>query len=79
MPRSWDDKGNIALYNYVRDDGAGINQTQAHEANRTSQTRVNQIFLKEIQYKNLQPFLPGLDSCHSGSAASGLIVFGGAR
>jgi RHS repeat-associated protein len=54
--RSWDDKGNVALYAYVHEDGAGINTAQAHEANRSA--RGNQTYLKAIQYGNLQPYFP---------------------
>jgi RHS repeat-associated protein len=56
--RSWDDKGNAALYSYVAEDSAGIDETAAHEANRTPRTRAAQSYLKTIQYGNIQPYYP---------------------
>ena len=56
--RSWDDKGNVASYGYAAEDSAGIDRAAAHEANRTPQTRGVQIYLKTIQYGNLQPYFP---------------------
>jgi RHS repeat-associated protein len=56
--RSWDDKGNAAVYSYTAEDSAGIDQAAAHEANRTPQTRATQIYLKTIQYGNIQPYFP---------------------
>ena len=56
--RSWDDKGNAASYGYAAEDNAGIDQAAAHEANRTPQARAAQIYLKTIQYGNLQPYVP---------------------
>jgi RHS repeat-associated protein len=56
--RSWDDKGNLAVYGYVREDGAGIDRAQAHEANRTPAVRAAQTYLRTIQYGNLEPYFP---------------------
>jgi RHS repeat-associated protein len=56
--RSWDDKGNAAMYSYVAEDNAGIDKTAAHEANRTPQARAAQIYLKTVQYGNVQPYFP---------------------
>ena len=56
--RTWDDKGNAAVYSYAAEDSAGIDQAAAHEANRTPQTRAAQIYLKTIQYGNLRPYFP---------------------
>ena len=56
--RTWDDKGNAAVYSYTAEDGAGIDLATAHEANRTSDGRAAQIYLKTIQYGNLQPYVP---------------------
>jgi hypothetical protein len=56
--RAWDDKGNAAVYSYTAEDGAGIDQAAAHEANRTPQARAAQIYLKTVQYGNIQPYLP---------------------
>jgi RHS repeat-associated protein len=56
--RSWDDKGNAAVYSYVAEDSAGIDEAAAHEANRTLHTRASQIYLKSVQYGNTQPYVP---------------------
>lgn len=56
--RSWDDKGNLTLYRYALEDGAGIDQTQAHEANRTTASRGNQTYLTTILYGNLSSYFP---------------------
>lgn len=56
--RTWDDQGNAAVYSYTAEDGAGIDLAAAHEANRTPQGRAAQIYLKTVQYGNLQPYVP---------------------
>ncbi|HEY6315369.1 MAG TPA: SpvB/TcaC N-terminal domain-containing protein [Streptosporangiaceae bacterium] len=56
--RSWDDKGNAAIYSYVAEDSAGIDQADAHEANRTGQTRAAQTYLQTIQYGNVHSYFP---------------------
>ena len=56
--RTWDDKGNVAGFSYTAEDSAGIDQAAAHEANRTPHGRSAQIYLKTIQYGNLQPYFP---------------------
>jgi len=56
--RTWDDKGNVAVYDYVAEDGAGVDQKQAHEASRSPQSRASQTYLKTIRYGNLQPYFP---------------------
>ncbi len=54
--RTFDDKGNIAVYEYAVEDGAGINHALAHEANRTSGMRAVQRYLKRIRYGNAVPW-----------------------
>src|SRR5580693_919767 len=56
--RTWDDKGNACVYGYAAEDGAGIDQAAAHEVNRTPQIRAAQIYLKTVQYGNIQPYFP---------------------
>jgi RHS repeat-associated protein len=56
--RSWDDKGNAASYTYAAEDSAGIDTAAAHEANRTPLTRAVQIYLKTVQYGNVEPYFP---------------------
>ena len=59
--RSWDDKGNAAVYGYAAEDSAGIDQAAAHEANRTPQTRAAQIYLKTDPVREHPALLPRLD------------------
>jgi RHS repeat-associated protein len=49
---SYDDKGNITSYRYKEEDSAGINLAQAHERNRTPQSRSANRYLKRIHYGN---------------------------
>jgi RHS repeat-associated protein len=56
--RTFDDKGNIALYDYVAEDGARLDRSQAHEANRTPAGRATQRYLKRIRYGNSRPYFP---------------------
>jgi hypothetical protein len=56
--RTFDDKGNVALYDYVADDGARIDLSQANEINRTLTGRAAQHYLKRIRYGNTQPYFP---------------------
>ncbi len=56
--RTFDDKGNLILYDYVAEDGVGVNSMQAHEANRTDAERAAQCYLKTIHYGNVQPYFP---------------------
>ena len=57
-----DDKGNAALYEYKREDGAGVDLTQAHERNRGDRDdarRATNLYLKRIRYGNLASLLDG--------------------
>jgi RHS repeat-associated protein len=56
--RSWDDKGNVAIYTYVAEDGIGVDRTPAHEINRTDAIRGAQSYLKSVSYGNLEPYAP---------------------
>jgi len=56
--RSWDDKGNAAMYTYVADDNQGINLSQANEGNRTEAVRTTERYLSLVCYGNTQPYLP---------------------
>jgi RHS repeat-associated protein len=57
ISRSWDDKGNVAIYTYVREDSAGVDSTAAHEVNRTAAIRGAQVYLKSISYAGDAPYL----------------------
>ncbi|HXA84463.1 MAG TPA: SpvB/TcaC N-terminal domain-containing protein [Candidatus Dormibacteraeota bacterium] len=53
-----DNHGNGTLYQYVADDGTGVDRTTAHEANRTDDVRKTQRYLKRIFYGNGTPYFP---------------------
>ena len=50
--RTWDLKGNAVHYVYAREDSAGVDPGQAHEANRDANARSAQTYLRKIQYGN---------------------------
>ncbi len=55
---SYDDKGNAIYYRYKSEDkenSVGIDLAQAHEGNRTPQSRSSNRYLKHIYYGNLDP------------------------
>ena len=63
---SYDDKGNAILYKYKAEDSDGVDTSQAHERNRTVESRSAKPYLKRIQYGNrvsrlVQPDLTAMD------------------
>lgn len=54
--RTFDDKGNIAVYSYKPETARDIDTAQAHEANRLDADRCRQRYLKSIRYGNVQPY-----------------------
>jgi hypothetical protein len=54
-----DDKGNAVVYEYKPEDSNGVDRTQAHERNRTQQSRSAQRYLKRIRYGKRTPPLDG--------------------
>jgi RHS repeat-associated protein len=52
---SYDDKGNAIVYEYVQEDSANIDTTQANERNRTDSSRSANRYLKYIRYGNRKP------------------------
>jgi RHS repeat-associated protein len=54
--RTVDDKGNVSVYRYQAEEGAGIDRTAAHEANRTDAERGVQTYLKRVLYGNVTPY-----------------------
>ncbi len=55
-----DDKGNAVVYDYQREDGAGVDLTRAHERNRGDRDdprRSANRYLKHIRYGNRVPLL----------------------
>jgi len=55
---SYDDKGNIILYEYKAEDSQGVDLSRVHERNRTDQTRSANRYLKRIKYGNRTPYFP---------------------
>ena len=56
--RTFDDRGNVTVYDYVGEDDRGIDTTAAHEANRTTTTRGVNRYLKSVRYANIEPYFP---------------------
>ncbi|MBR0861206.1 VCBS repeat-containing protein [Bradyrhizobium diazoefficiens] len=57
-----DDKGNAVLYDYKREDGAGVDLVRACERNRGDRNDVRRTanrYLKRIRYGNRKPLLDG--------------------
>lgn len=55
---SYNDKGNVIVYQYKEEDSTGLDLLQAHEKNRTDQTRSANRYLKSIKYGNRTPYYP---------------------
>jgi hypothetical protein len=60
MCESYDDKGNVIVYHYKAENSDSIDQAQAHERNRTDDTRKANQYLKQIYYGNRTPYFPEL-------------------
>jgi RHS repeat-associated protein len=61
LARTFDDKGNLCVYRYVAEDGAGIVTTHANERNRTPKERAVQRYLKSVQYGHGRPYYATYD------------------
>jgi Salmonella virulence plasmid 65kDa B protein len=57
-----DDKGNVAAYQYIREDARNVDTSSVWETNRHDAARQSNRYLKRILYGNVEPFLPKLDS-----------------
>lgn len=55
---SYDDKGNLMVYEYKKENSIDIELSQANERNRTEETRSANRYLKSIKYGNRTPFYP---------------------
>lgn len=53
-----DDKGYVAVYRYQDENSDGIQESSAHERNRTEDSRSSNRYLKRICYGNHAPYLP---------------------
>lgn len=57
---SYDDKGNVIVHGYRKEDSDGVDRRLAHERNRNDVTRAANRYLKRIRYGNHAPYFPGL-------------------
>jgi RHS repeat-associated protein len=62
--QSHDDKGNLAVYRYAKENSDGVDVARAHERNRTGQSRSANRYLKRIQYGNRTPYRPDLTAAN---------------
>ena len=60
--QSYDDKGNVAQYQYKAEDSTGVDLTQANERNRSDTTRSSMRYIKSILYGNRTPYFPDLNA-----------------
>lgn len=59
IERSWDDKGNVMLYEYKKENTDGIAPQLMHESHRLRDNNAfNQLYLKEIHYGNTEMYSP---------------------
>jgi RHS repeat-associated protein len=58
---SYDDRGNVVVYEYKSEDSLGLALSQANERNRTGETRSVNRYLKSLKYGNATPYFPVLD------------------
>ena len=57
---SYDDKGNVIAYQYKSENSDDVDDAQAHETNRSPETRKVNRYLKHIRYGNHAPYFPRL-------------------
>ncbi|MEZ4847684.1 MAG: SpvB/TcaC N-terminal domain-containing protein [Bacteroidia bacterium] len=55
IEKSWDDKGNIILYEYKQEDGVGLAPKPIYEKNRDASNAYAQTYLKRVLYGNTIP------------------------
>ena len=76
---SYDDKGNLIVYEYKAEDASGVSAAHIHERNRSDAQRATNRYLKRILYGNRQPYLPDLAGCISDAVADRMAVRGRVR
>jgi RHS repeat-associated protein len=59
---SYDDKGNVIVYDYSPENSEGIALFQTHERNRSDIARSGARYLKRVKYGNRSPYYPILAS-----------------
>ncbi len=59
IERSWDDSGNIVVYEYKQEDNTGVSHTVLHEAHRLRDNNAfNRLYLKRVLYGNTEMYSP---------------------
>ncbi len=58
ISETYDDKGNVIVYDYKPEDSAGVDLLSANEKNRTNLTRSTNRYLKRVRYSNRTPYYP---------------------
>ena len=59
--QTYDDKGNVVEYEYMSENGTGVDIDRVDERNRTNAQRRTNRYLQRIYYGNLKPYLPTLE------------------
>jgi RHS repeat-associated protein len=59
---SYDDKGNVVVYQYKPEDSSKVDLSQAQERNRSAASRSAQQYIKYIYYGNRTPYFPDLNA-----------------
>jgi RHS repeat-associated protein len=72
---TYDGTGNAAVYEYVAEDGAGVDTARPSERNRTARSRSANRYLKRIRYGNREPWRPGIDAIRAGQGPHGGWLF----
>ena len=57
---TYDDKGNVCVYQYKPEDSGNVDLSQANECNRSDITRSANRYLKYVLYGNQTPYFPNL-------------------
>jgi RHS repeat-associated protein len=66
--QSFDDKGNIIVYEYKSEDSTNVDTAQAHEQQRSPATRSANRYLKRIKYGFRTPFYPKYGAAEAAAA-----------
>ncbi len=59
IEKTWDDKGNVIVYDYKKEDGQGLSAKPIYERNRDASNAYPQSYLKRVFYGNAVPFQEG--------------------
>ncbi len=54
--RTFDDRGNVCVYDYAAEDDVGVQLSRAHESNREDVGRRAQRYLRSVHYGNAEPY-----------------------